>query len=246
MREGRPERVGGRRDVRGRVEERVAEDGLVARRQLALDLAAGGGGGEPVELVEQARDRRPCPPGRTRSPTPGGGGRTGTAAARAGSTSPMVCAAAPTPFEVDIFLPPMLRNSYGKLSGGSRSNTSRAIAFGAVARPAGRREVLAVGLDRDAEQAPLGRPLEVPGQLRGPAERRDPPGPAAADRPRHEVRAAGDRRPSRRPSRTRSSCPTLPQSGRPRPAAASGRDAGRWPRGGRCRARRRPGRARSG
>src|SRR6186997_3454963 len=40
----------------------------------------------------------------------------------------MVCAAAPRPLEVDIFLPPMLRNSYGTLSGGSRSNTSRAIA----------------------------------------------------------------------------------------------------------------------
>ena len=37
-------------------------------------------------------------------------------------------AAAPRPFEVDIFRPPMLRNSYGKLSGGSRSKTSRAIA----------------------------------------------------------------------------------------------------------------------
>src|SRR3990170_2161277 len=40
----------------------------------------------------------------------------------------MECAAAPRPFEVDIFLPPILRNSYGTLSGGSRSNTSRAIA----------------------------------------------------------------------------------------------------------------------
>jgi hypothetical protein len=32
------------------------------------------------------------------------------------------------PFDVDIFLPPMFRNSYGILSGGSRSKTSRAIA----------------------------------------------------------------------------------------------------------------------
>ena len=55
--EGRPE--GGRlgRDVGVRVEQRVAEDRLEAGRQLALDLAAGGRGGEPVELVEQARDR---------------------------------------------------------------------------------------------------------------------------------------------------------------------------------------------
>ena len=43
-------------------------------------------------------------------------------------TSTIVCAAAPRPLDVDIFLPPMLRNSYGTLSGGSRSNTSRAIA----------------------------------------------------------------------------------------------------------------------
>ena len=45
-----------------------------------------------------------------------------------GTTLPMVWAAAPRPLDVDIFLPPMLRNSYGKLSGGSRSKTSRLIA----------------------------------------------------------------------------------------------------------------------
>src|SRR5688572_6306750 len=45
-----------------------------------------------------------------------------------GTTSAIECAAAPRPLDVDIFLPPMLRNSYGTLSGGSRSNTSRAIA----------------------------------------------------------------------------------------------------------------------
>ena len=43
-------------------------------------------------------------------------------------TSTISWAAAPRPFDVDIFLPPMLRNSYGTLSGGSRSNTSRAMA----------------------------------------------------------------------------------------------------------------------
>ena len=40
----------------------------------------------------------------------------------------MVWAAAPRPLDVDIFLPPMLRNSYGTLSGGSRSKISRAMA----------------------------------------------------------------------------------------------------------------------
>ncbi len=45
-----------------------------------------------------------------------------------GTTSAIVWAAAPLPFEVDILRPPMLRNSYATLSGGSRSYTSRAIA----------------------------------------------------------------------------------------------------------------------
>src|SRR5262245_2087470 len=47
----------------------------------------------------------------------------------AGTISVNRWAAAPRPFEVDIFLPAMFRNSYGKLSGGSRSYTSRAIAL---------------------------------------------------------------------------------------------------------------------
>ena len=45
-----------------------------------------------------------------------------------GIISAIECAAAPRPLDVDILRPPMLRNSYGTLSGGSRSNTSRAIA----------------------------------------------------------------------------------------------------------------------
>ena len=45
------------RDVGVRVEERVAERRLVARRQLALDLAPRGRRRELVELVEQPRDR---------------------------------------------------------------------------------------------------------------------------------------------------------------------------------------------
>ena len=40
----------------------------------------------------------------------------------------MECTAAPSPFEVDIFLPPTFRNSYMTLIGGSRSNTSREMA----------------------------------------------------------------------------------------------------------------------
>src|SRR5687767_8034908 len=46
-----------------------------------------------------------------------------------GMTSATCAADAPSPFEVDIFLPPMLRNSYGTFRGGSLPNTSRAIAL---------------------------------------------------------------------------------------------------------------------
>src|SRR4029079_8104341 len=45
-----------------------------------------------------------------------------------GTTSAISWAAAPRPLDVDIFLPPMFRNSYGTLSGGSRAKTSRALA----------------------------------------------------------------------------------------------------------------------
>src|SRR6185369_12835535 len=45
-----------------------------------------------------------------------------------GTTSAISWAAAPRPFEVDISLPPLFRNSYGTVSGGSRSKISRAIA----------------------------------------------------------------------------------------------------------------------
>ncbi|GIW20855.1 MAG: hypothetical protein KatS3mg065_1151 [Chloroflexota bacterium] len=45
-----------------------------------------------------------------------------------GTTSAISWAAAPRPREVDIFRPPRLTNSYGTLSGGSRSKTSRAMA----------------------------------------------------------------------------------------------------------------------
>ena len=51
-----PERGRLGRDIRGGIQQRVAERRLVAGRELALDLAAGGRGGELVELVEQARD----------------------------------------------------------------------------------------------------------------------------------------------------------------------------------------------
>ena len=151
----------------------VAEDGCEARRQFALDLAPGGGRGELVELVEQARDRvralgvefdglvRP----RAEEERPElvrrehvddlVGGR--AAALRRGH----LAAADVQELVGDVDR----RLAIEDLTGDG---------VGAIPRPAGRREVLAAGLDRDPEQAPLGRPLEVPGEL-GAARRTGPP-----------------------------------------------------------------------
>ena len=60
---------------------------------------------------------------------------------------------------------------------------------GPVARPAGRGEVLAAGLDRDPEEAPLGGPLEVPAQL-GPARRTARPS-RSWPQPRAQVTRSG-------------------------------------------------------
>ena len=61
---------------------------------------------------------------------------------------------------------------------------------GAVARAAGRGEVLAAALDRGADQAPARGPVDVPDQLGAAAERRDAAAEAAALRPLDEIRAA--------------------------------------------------------
>ena len=72
-------------DVGVRVEQRVPEDRREARRQLALHVAAGDGVAQPVELVEQARDRRRCPRDRTRSPGSGAGRRNRSRSCSGGS-----------------------------------------------------------------------------------------------------------------------------------------------------------------
>src|SRR5437868_6484447 len=59
-----------------------------------------------------------------------------------------------------------------------------------IARPAGGREVLAAGLDRDPEERPLRRPLHVPRQLGAAAERRYPACATTPGRPCHEFRPA--------------------------------------------------------
>src|SRR6185503_399488 len=58
-----------------------------------------------------------------------GRGRRNSSRSCSGGTTSVICVAvAPSPLDVDIFRPPIFRNSYGTLIGGSRSNTSRAIA----------------------------------------------------------------------------------------------------------------------
>ena len=177
-------------DIRPRVEQRVPERGLVARRELALDLATGRRRGELVELVEQPRDRVGALGIEVdRVVRPRGAG-TGSGAAPAAPTSAIACAAAPRPFDVDIFLPPMLRNSYGTFKGGSRSNTSRAIASDrsreppAVARSLPFGSIVTPNSDHWAAHSRFQR------QLRAAAERRDPAALAAATRPLDELRPA--------------------------------------------------------
>ncbi len=62
-----------------------------------------------------------------------------------------------------------------------------------VARPARGAQVLAAALHRDAEQAPLGRPIHVEGQLDAAGPRHDAPGVPAALRPCHVIGLAGVR-----------------------------------------------------
>jgi len=184
--ERRPERrrLGG--DVSVGIQERVAERRHEPRRQLAANLAARDGRGEPVVLVEQARD--------------------GIGTVRI-EVDRLV---RPWPQEQESQL--RRRNHLDDLVGrrsaafGCRHLASvdvqelvRYVArrfsledfpgngIGPIARPAGGREVLAARLDRDGEQAPLCGPLQVQGQLGPPAEWRDLPGVAAAPRPRDEV-----------------------------------------------------------
>ena len=176
-------------------------------------------------------------PSGSNSMAPFGRWRTNRKRSCSGGSTSAIAWAAPRPFEVDIFLPPMFRNSYGTLSGGSRSNTSRAIASLRSRDPPAVARSLPQ-LDRHAEQPPLRRPLEVPRQLRGAAERRDPARPAAARRPRHEVGLHATATVS--PSQSVASVvPTLPQFGQMTPTGSHAAGAGRSRRAGRPRGRRR-------
>ncbi len=191
VREGGPELAGDRGEIRSRVEQRVAEDRLVPGGELALHLAAGRGGTETVELVEQARDG-------VRSLGVELDGRLG---ALAHEQEPRLLR------RHDLREPvgggaPSLRG--GHLPAADVEELVREVerrlavehlaadGVGAVPGAARGGQVLAVRLDRHPEQAPLRGPLEVPRQLGRPAEGRDAPGPATARGPGHQVRPAGD------------------------------------------------------
>ena len=189
MRECRAEQRRGGLDVCVWVQQRVPERGLVAGRELALHLTTGRRGGELVELVEQARHR--VGPVRVELDR--------------------LVGPWPQEQESELFRRDDLGDRVGSspLSLGGRHllaadveelvrNVERWLALehlagdgvAPVARSAGGREVLAPRFDGHAEERPLRRPFEVPGQLRVPAERADPAGRATAARPGHEVGAA--------------------------------------------------------
>jgi hypothetical protein len=210
VREREPEGARLGLDVGVRIEQRVAEDVREARRQLALDVAPGVAR-RAVELVEQARDRVGAV-GSNSIAWFGRGRRNRSRAARRHDLGDL-WRRAPRPFEVDIFLPPMLRNSYGTLIGGSRSNTSRAIASERSREPPGRGEVLAAWLDRHPEQRPLRGPFEVPRQLRRAAITARPSRRPAAAGPRSRTLPTLEERPSRRPNFVTIVVPTRPQVG---------------------------------
>ncbi len=178
--------------------------------------------------------------------SPGGGGRTGTAAARAGRPGRSCGRRRPRPLDVDIFLPPMLRNSYGKLSGGSRSNTSRAMALDRSREPPAVARSLPLGSIVTPNRLHWAAHSRFQGSFAAPPNGAIRPGPAAADGPGHEVRPAGDGHRLAVPVGRDGRAHLAAVGADRRRAAASGRGAGRWPRGGRCRAPRRRGRGPSG
>ena len=215
MAERGTERLRLRRDVRVAIQQRVGERARVAGRQVALDRLAGGRRGELVELVEQARhgvgplrvEVDGVVRARAQEEEPELLGRDDLDDLVGGRAAPLgrrhLLAA-----DVDELVRDVERRLALEHLAGDR--------VAPVARPAGRREVLAARLDRHAEQRPLGGPFEVPRQLRRAAERRHPAGPAAARRPGDEVRPAFDR--------DRLAVP-VGREGRPDPAAVRADDA---------------------
>ena len=128
-----------------------------------------------------------------------------------GSSAAISCAAAPSPSRrahlAAADVEELVRDVERRLA----LEDAAADRIGAVARPAGRGEVLAAALDRGADEAPARGPVDVPDQLGAAAERRHAALEAAAARPLDEVRHGTRTRPRGRPSRARAVVPILPQ-----------------------------------
>jgi hypothetical protein len=132
------------------------------------------------------------------------------------------------PFEVDIFLPPMLMNSYGTLSGGSRSKTSRAIASDRSRDPPAVERSLPHGSIVTPNSDHWAAHSRFQGSFAGrrtgdPAGRPQPVAHVTRSR-RHSNETA------RRPSRSTIVVPTLPQFGQIDRTGATRPGAGRWRR----------------
>ena len=169
MAERGPEGRGRGGHVRRRPQQRIGEQALVVGRQLALDFAPGGRRGDPVELVEEARDR-----------------------VALGVEVDHLAGPGPQEEETELLRRQNLGDGVGRhaLATGRRHLLAADVEelvghvprrlhledlaadrVGAIARTTGRSEVLAAALYRDTEQTPLGGPLEVPRQLGLTAER---------------------------------------------------------------------------
>ena len=185
--------------------------------RLRAKMRSGSGGSSPrLRLARPPRRRSGrtrrtgagwCrPPDRSRWPGWAGGGGTGSAAGSAAAASAISCAAAPAPRDVLILRPPMFRNSYGTLSGGSRSNTRRLMASARSREP----PAVARSLPQPSIVAPV-RPQRAAQSTFQTSLARPPKGEVRPWWPQpvaHSTRSAlaviGNCR--RRPSRARRSC----------------------------------------
>ncbi len=145
------------------VDEALAQDRARVGRQLAADGLAGDGRGDPVELVEQARDRVAFGveldgPARLvaqeQEAQQLGRQQVGDLVRRGAG-----------PLRRAHLLAADVQELVGHVERRLAVEHLAADGIAAVARPAGRGEVLAAALDGDVEQAPLGGPVHVEGQL---------------------------------------------------------------------------------
>ena len=130
-----------------------------------------------------------------------------------GRTSTIWWAAAPRPLRRRHLAPADVQELVGHVAGRLAVEDLAGDRVRPVARAARGCQVLAARLDRHAEERPLGGPLQVPWQLGGALERRDPSRRARSPPPTSRSRAGIRRRPWRRPSHVASVVPIRPQVG---------------------------------